>query len=169
MEAVRPATTEDLPAVAELVRAGIAELQPMRGGAVWAAQEARREPIEQDLARLLEAEDCRFVVGTIDDVVVGYAVAHLERLGDGSLLGVVDEIFVDLEARGVGLGEVMMDDLVSWCRSSGCFGMDAIALPGHRLTKNFFEESGFTARKIVMHHQLTPDGDPGEDGAGRER
>ena len=32
--------------------------------------------------------------------------------------------------------------------------MDAMALPGHRSAKNFFEESGFTARKLVMHHRL---------------
>ena len=163
MEAARPATEADIPAVAGLARAGIAELTPTRGGAVWAAQEARQEPVEDQLARLLGAADTRFLVGTIDGVVVGYAVARLERLADGSLLGVVDDIFVDAEARGVGLGEAMMEDLVSWCRSHGCFGMDAMALPGHRLTKNFFEESGFTARKIVMHHSLSPP--PGEDGA----
>ena len=161
MEAARPATAEDIPAVAQLARAAIAELTPMRGGAVWAAQEGRSEPIDQNLDRLLGEPDTRFLVGTIDGVVVGYAVAHLERLQDGSLLGVVDDIFVDLDARGVGLGEAMMEDLVAWCRSCGCFGMDAMALPGHRLTKNFFEESGFTARKIVMHHSLASD--PPED------
>jgi hypothetical protein len=25
-------------------------------------------------------------------------------------------------------------------------------LPGHRLAKNFFEQGGFAARSIVMHH-----------------
>jgi len=96
----------------------------------------------------------RVLAGTIDQVIVGYAVVRLEVLGDGSLLGVVDDIFVEDEARGIGLGEAMMADMVNWCQGWGCFGMDAMALPGHRLTKNFFEESGFTARKIVMHHSL---------------
>ncbi|MDQ3980715.1 MAG: GNAT family N-acetyltransferase [Actinomycetota bacterium] len=165
MEAARPATEADIEAVAQLARAGIAELTPTRGGAVWAAQEARREPIEDGLTVLLGATDARFVVGTIDGVVVGYAVARLEQLSDGSVLGVVTDIFVDAGARGVGLGEAMMKDLVSWCRSCGCFGMDAMALPGHRLTKNFFEESGFTARKIVMHHSLVSDGLDSDDEA----
>ena len=166
MEAARPATEDDIPAMAELARAGIAELTPMRGGAVWAAQEARREPIEADLARLFGSEDTRVLVGTVDGVVVGYAVAHLERLPDGSVLGVVDDIFVDQGARGIGLGEAMMEDLVRWCQSCGCLGMDAMALPGHRLTKNFFEESGFTARKLVMHRSFAaPEGQASEDGA----
>jgi hypothetical protein len=38
--------------------------------------------------------------------------------------------------------------------------VDVIALPGHRATKNFFEEQGFTARAIVMHHGLDPDPSP---------
>ena len=39
----------------------------------------------------------------------------------------------------------------------GCVGVDSFALPGHRAAKNFFEESGFTARAIVMHHALDTD------------
>ena len=69
----------------------------------------------------------------------------------------VDDIFVEEGARQVGVGEAMMADLVAWCREQGCVGMDAMALPGHRSTKNFFEESGFTARNLVMHHRLDED------------
>jgi GNAT superfamily N-acetyltransferase len=158
MEEARSATASDLPRLAELARAAIAELAPMRGGAVWRAREARPEPLEETLVAALADPCVRLVAGTIDDVVVGYAVVHLEDLRDGSRLGVVDEIYVEEEARGVGLGEAMMADLVAWCVDQGCFGMDAMALPGHRSAKNFFEESGFTARKLVMYHSL--------DGAG---
>jgi GNAT superfamily N-acetyltransferase len=154
MEDARPATEADLPRLAELARDAIAELAPMRGGAVWKAREARREPIEQDLGALLGRDDTRVLVGSFDDAPLAYAVAHVEQLADGSRLGVIDDIYVDPGAREVGLGEAMMEDLVAWCRGQGCFGMDAMALPGHRSSKNFFEEAGFTARKLVMHHSL---------------
>ena len=126
----------------------------MKGGAVWAAREARPEPVEESLKASLVDEATRVVVGTIDEVPIGYATVNVEVLNDGSRLGVVSDIFVEEEARAVGVGEAMMGDLVAWCRQQGCAGMDAMALPGHRLTKNFFEESGFTARKLVMHHRL---------------
>jgi GNAT superfamily N-acetyltransferase len=154
VEGVRPATTDDLPRLAELARAGIAELTPMKGGVVWAAREARPEPVEESLKASLADDGTRLVVGTIDGVPVGYASVRVETLNDGSRLGVVDDIFVEEEARAVGVGEAMMGDLISWCEARGCSGMDAMALPGHRLTKNFFEESGFTARKLVMYHRL---------------
>ena len=153
-EACRPAGAADVPRIAELARAVIAELEPMRGGAVWKAREARAEPIEEGLEALLDDADARMVVATIDGVVVGYAVARLEHLADGSVLGVVEDIFVEEGARQIGLGELMIDDLMTWCEERKCVGMDAMALPGHRATKNFFEESGFTARQLVMHHRF---------------
>ena len=154
MEGVRPATEDDVPRLAELARAGIVELEPMKGGAVWAAREGRPEPLEESLRVALADAATRVVVGTIDGVPIGYAVARVEQLRNGSCLGVIDDIFVEDEARGVGVGEAMMADLVAWCAEQGCVGIDAMALPGHRATKNFFEESGFTARKLVMHHVL---------------
>ncbi len=154
MEAARPAVSDDVPRLAELTRAAIAELTPTRGGEVWRAAEARTEPIEAGLDALLDDPDALVVAGTLDGVVVGYAVVRVEHLADGSRLGVIDDIFVESEGRGIGLGETMMTDLVSWSVDHGCFGMDAMALPGHRQTKNFFEESGFTARKLIMHHSL---------------
>ena len=153
-EGCRPASTTDLPRIAELNRAVIEELRPMRGGAVWKAREARPEPLEDELAALLDNPDARVLVATIDDTIVGYAVVHLEYLADGSILGVIDDIFVEEGARQVGLGELMIDDLMTWCEERKCVGMDAMALPGHRATKNFFEESGFTARQLVMHHHF---------------
>ena len=153
-EGVRDATPDDVPRLVELARAAILELTPMKGGSVWAAREARAEPLEEDLLATLGNPERRALVGTIDDVVVGYGIARVEVLGDGSRLGVVDDIFVEEGARGIGVGELVMGELVSWCRAQGCFGIDVMALPGHRAAKNFFEESGFTARKIVMHHRL---------------
>jgi len=95
-------------------------------------------------------------VGTIDDVVVGFGVVATEDLHDGRSLGVVPELFVTERARAVGVGEQMLELLVGWCSDRGCVGIDTLALPGHRATKNFFEQSGFTARAIIMHRNLEP-------------
>lgn len=153
-EAARPATEHDIARMAELARQAIAELEPTRGGVVWAAREARREPIEQGLASAVSDDGARVVVGSIDDVVVGYGVVRVETMAGGGTLGVVTDIFVEPGARGVGVGEEMMRDMVEWCSQRACIGIDAMALPGHRAAKNFFEEFGFTARQIVMHRSL---------------
>jgi GNAT superfamily N-acetyltransferase len=158
-EAVRAATPEDLPAITALARSLRAELTPMRGGRLWAVREARPGPADVAYGALLFDPEACVVVGTLDGVVVGFGVATVEVLVDGGRLGVVSDLFVDPEARAVGVGEIMLEALVAFCTREGCVGMDAFALPGHRAAKNFFEESGFTARAIVMHHVL-PAGDP---------
>jgi ribosomal protein S18 acetylase RimI-like enzyme len=151
VEAARPATAADVPVLAELSARAMEELTPMRGGAVFVAREARAAPTAEDVA---DPEVC-VVAGTIDETVVGYAVGRTEVLRDGSTLGVITDLYVDEGARAVGVGEAMMGSLLEWFRSAGCAGVDATALPGNRATKNFFEESGFTARLLVMHHRFS--------------
>ena len=154
MEAVRAATPEDLPAIVDLAGALRTELTPMRGGRIWAVREARRGPPADAYGALLDAPGTCVVVGTIDDVIIGFGVASVEALADGRRLGVVTELFVDAEARAVGVGEGMLEALVAFCVQEGCVGVDAWALPGHRAAKNFFEGHGFTARSLVMHRAL---------------
>ena len=151
-EAVRSATPDDLPAIVGLVEALRAELTPMRGGRIWAVREARPGPPDEVYGALLTDPSACVVVGTLDDVVVGFGVVTIEPLEDGGKLGVVAELFVDPEGRAVGVGETMLEAMVAFCTREGCVGVDAFALPGHRAAKNFFEESGFVARAIVMHH-----------------
>jgi ribosomal protein S18 acetylase RimI-like enzyme len=165
LEAVRAATPEDLPAVVGLVEALRAELTPMRGGRIWAVREARPGPAAEAYGALLTDPATCVVVGTLDDVVVGFGVATVESLADGGKLGVVSDLFVDAEARAVGVGEAMLEALVTYCTREGCVGVDAFALPGHRAAKNFFEESGFTARAIVMHHAFDTGTDPADESA----
>ncbi|HUR19075.1 MAG TPA: GNAT family N-acetyltransferase [Acidimicrobiales bacterium] len=155
MESARHATLADLPELVRLSRQATAELGDQdRGGAVFAAREARPEPVEEGLRRAVEEADLIAVAGTVDDVIVGMASGRLEKLRDGRILGVLDDLYVHPDARGIGVGEAMMNELLAWFGNSGCTGVDAVALPGMRATKNFFEECGFTARLLVMHHRM---------------
>jgi GNAT superfamily N-acetyltransferase len=156
MEAVRPAGQHDLPRLAELAEAAIDELAGTKGGAVWSRREARPRPVADSLAVALEASDQLVVAGTVDGTVVGYAAVRVEVLRDGDRLGVVDDIYVEPGAREVGVGEVMMDAVLDWCRDQRCIGVDSLALPGNRETKNFFESFGLVARAIIVHRPLQP-------------
>lgn len=154
VEGSRPAAPADLPRLVELVGQAVEELRSGRGGAVWARREARQAPYEPLLAAQLADPDHRVLVGTVDDVVLAYGVARVERLPDGGLLGVVEDLYTEPGGRAIGLGEEMMRDLTAWCTERGCFGVDSLALPGDRHTKNFFEGFGLVARAIVVHRPL---------------
>ena len=150
MEAARRAGPADLDWLADLGRLARQELGDMeRGGPLFVGREATPSPVLD-----LDDPERVVVVGTIDDVVIGYAVGRVEALRDGKRLGVVEELYVEPDARGVAVGERMMDVLLAWFAEQRCVGVDAMALPGARATKNFFERSGFSARLLVMHHRL---------------
>ena len=154
MEASRPATADDIPRVVELAELMRAELGSMRGGALWLEREAWPEPLADAYDALLTRDDALLTVGTIDDVVLGFGAVVVEQLRSGVRLGVVTDLYVEPEAREVGVGEVLIGTLVAHCRAAGCIGVDAAALPGHRAAKNFFETHGFTARALTMHRRL---------------
>lgn len=157
-ESARVATNADLDRLVELAVEAVDEQRDARGGPVWSRREARREPA-QSLTAALGDPDQLVVAGLLDDAIMGYAVLRVERLADGGLLAVVDDLYVEAGGRGVGLGETIMNLLVSHATERGCFGIDALALPGNRATKNFFETFGLTARAIVVHRTLdSPDG-----------
>ena len=156
MDGARPAEPGDVAAIADLARAGITELGAIRGGGIWQRREARQQPLEPALEAAIAGQgpDALAVVGTIHETVVGYGLSHIETLPDGGRLAVVTDLYVDPEARGVGVGEAMMDLLVAHAEAAGAVGIDALALPGDRSTKNFFETFGLKARAIVVHRPL---------------
>jgi GNAT superfamily N-acetyltransferase len=153
-EAARPAAAEDVPRLAQLVAEAVAEQAEGRGGRIWSARETRALPADASLAALVADPDALVLAGTIDGTIVGYAVAVTEQLRTGDRLGVVTDVYVEEGARAVGVGEALLDQVVDWCEAAGCIGIDALALPGNRSTKNFFESFGFTARAIVVHRRL---------------
>jgi ribosomal protein S18 acetylase RimI-like enzyme len=157
METARSATTDDVTRVVELARELRAELGEYRGGILWANRDVAGEPLDEHVAQLLARDDALVVVGCIDDAAIGFGAVLVEELRDGSHLGVITDLYVEPGARSVGVGEALTAAIADHCRSRGCAGIDVVALPGHRATKNFFEERGFTARAIVMHHSLVDD------------
>ena len=142
----RPATDDDVDAVDRLTAAAIAEQVDSRGGSVWSVREAVRDP----------GLGATTFVGTVDDTVVGFARVGVDVLADERRLGTVTQIYVEPGAREVSVGEELLDACIDWCRSQGCVGVDAHALPGNRETKNFFETAGLVARAIVVHKKLVP-------------
>ena len=66
----------------------------------------------------------------------------------------LDELFGEPEGRSIGVGDAVVEVLIAFFTAHGCIGADALALPGNRATKNFFEQHGFVARSLVMHRNL---------------
>jgi len=154
MESVRDATLADLDSLVEFAGELSAELGPMRGGALWVRRDQRAEPLRDAFGALLADTEAEVLIGCVDSAAVGFAVMVVERLRGGGSLARITELHVLPGARGIGVGEAMVAELLDRAAIRGCIGVDAPALPGHRAAKNFFEEQGFTARLLTMHRPL---------------
>ena len=123
------------------------------------------------LDRWIAADDDRVLLaGTFDGVVVGLGAAHVrattesggpadpasaaDPAGVADRMGVVDCCYVEAAARRVGVGGALASALVAWLTERGCAGVDVLALPGDRETKQLFESEGFSARLLVLHRPL---------------
>lgn len=147
-EGARRAGAGDLPTITLLWEQATKELRSQRGGELWALQTGR-SAVDAEPPFDLDDPDQLLLAGTIDDVVVGYARCVL--VGQVATL---TDVFVDSRAREVGVGEALLDAAIEWARERGCIGIDSLALPGMRESKNFFEAAGLVARAIVVHKDL---------------
>jgi GNAT superfamily N-acetyltransferase len=152
MEHARPARPDDLPTVAQLLAAQHDDLAPQRGGDLWTATHPPA-PVGE-LAAMLDDPAAVVLCGTWCDVVVGTLTARLVEVPGIGPVATIDDLYVEHDAREVGVGAALMDALRTWAREAGCVGIDATVLPGARATKNFFEANRMVARAITVHHRF---------------
>jgi GNAT superfamily N-acetyltransferase len=95
-------------------------------------------------------------LAALDGAVVGFATivddAPTQRIA-------IIELYVEPEARSVGVGETLRTFVVDLARERHRKSVDAFALPGMRESKNFFEAGAFVARVITMRHQIEASSD----------
>ncbi len=149
----RWAGSDDIPELVRLYREFEAEQLDLKR--IWSAADGLPEPVETALKELLDDPAVVVAFGEIEGCGFGFAVGRetaLQPQAGGERIGTIPYLFTEPVARGVGVGEALITLVLEELRSRGIRRFDALVLPGHRDAKNFFEANGFSARKIVMHH-----------------
>ena len=108
-------------------------------------------PPINDWKALLADPNCVVLTGSLDDSIVAYLVMHLSPSKDR---GVISHVYVEVEGRELGLGDAMVEQAIAVARDADLGGIEAVALPGDRETKNMFERAGLTARKLTVYKSL---------------
>lgn len=151
---VRRASADDLEALSEAHRLGQAAVVDSRGGALDTLLRGRAEPVADSFAADLSNDDRIVLIGSGDGAFLGYCVLEIRELRTRELLGIVTDLWVHPDARGIGIGHGLMREATDIATERSCIGIDARALPGDRATKNFFESFGLVARAIEVHKTL---------------
>jgi GNAT superfamily N-acetyltransferase len=152
----RRAVERDLPTLVELVERAFDGAAAQRGGDLWLLEQAPRRPVAETLATRLADGRSTVLAGCVDDVPVGVLVVDRRPIEDGREVARVSLVYVEGDARGIGVGEALLDAATAWASEAGCAGLDGLALPGDRETKNLYERAGMSARLITVYRDLAP-------------
>ncbi len=152
--AARPAVADDLARILELYEPAENEQVELREA--WGLAEGLADPRGESLSAIFGSERDLLVAGLIDGLVFGFAWAVIDDLlpqAQGQRIGVIKMVYVEEDARMVGVGEAMLNEIMTWFGTNDLQRFDAIVSPGHRPAKNFFESAGFRARRITMYRR----------------
>ena len=151
---IRDGGESDIDFLSAAHRAGHEAVRDERGGKLDILLRGRAEPIEDSFRASLLDASTQLIVAEANSLPIGYLVCQIEELRNGELVARVTDLWVHPESRGVGAGAALMREASNRAVKAGCVGIDARALPGDRVTKNFFESFGLVARTIEVHKSL---------------
>jgi len=142
---VRPAQLDDLHQITELW-AGLASMHaPLDSTFSWTEdslvryREFAEERLTDPLARLLVAEWDGSVVGFLLAVIASYPpVFTIGKYGS------IYDVYVTEDCRGQGIGELLVEDVLSWFRGHGLTRAELRVHVANDVGRRFWDRMGFT-------------------------
>ncbi len=147
---IRPIESKDNEALAKVIRTALAEFGANKPGTVYF------DPTTDALFELFRTPGSYYYVATIDEKVVGgCGIFPTENLPQGTCELV--KLYVAKEARGTGLGKLLMEKSMSWAKENGYTQVYLESMPELKKAVSIYEKVGF---KPLDH----PLGNSGHDG-----
>lgn len=95
----------------------------------------------QNLSWVFVIEERKKIIATASLMIEQKFIHHCGRVGH------IEDVIVDHQARGLGLGKKIVDHLVDICRINRCY---KVILNCHQDNVQFYEKCGFNAHEIEM-------------------
>ena len=106
---------------------------------------------EQQWAITITSSKSIVLVALSSMSIVGYAKGDID---DKGTICTVSHVFVDPQARQLGIGAGLVGEIARVAKLKGCKTLDAVALPGDRKMKNLYERIGMPARLLIASKSL---------------
>lgn len=153
---VRIAATEDLGALGAL-GAKLVEQHHAFDAARFFLPERVAEGYAWWLGQELARPEVVVLVATLEERVVGYAYGRLEERDWNLLLdpcGRLHDVWVEPEARGVGLGAALVEGMAKALKDKGAERLVLTSAEGNTGAHALFERLGFRRTMIEMTREL---------------
>lgn len=145
---IRHAQTEDIPRMCDL----LVELFSIESDFV-----PDREKQARGLSLLLndQSESSYVLVAVHEETVIGMAtVQTLISTAEGGRVGLVEDVVVDRQFRNQGIGALLLERVVAWCRGKGLKRLQLLADHENRPALAFYTFQGWTTTYLICMRKM---------------
>jgi len=147
---IRRALEADLPALQVLLHQLFsieADFQP----------DATRQ--ERGLRLLLFSQQGAIFVAEAADKVVGMATIQiLISTAEGAHVGLVEDVVVDEQLRGQGIGRMLLEGLEDWANTNGLARLQLLADRSNQPALNFYADQGWSSTSLIALRKFPHNG-----------
>lgn len=125
---------------------GIGQLMP------FLSKRLKDDPIDETILRaIIDSPHHEQLVARMDDMIVGSATMNL-LLGPGvGKQGYLEDFVTHQEVRGQGIGRLVWDGMLEWCREQGV-DFRFTSSPNRSTAHDFYLRSGAEIRDTTVFH-----------------
>ena len=117
----------------------------------------------QALARLLEGggkHRCILVAEKDHQVIAMATVQVVISTAQGGPVGLVEDVVVQEDYRGRGMGQMLMRALIAWSADRGLTRLQLLADRGNKPALNFYRQIGWQTTRLLCLRYLPPSNGP---------
>ncbi|MFE9850185.1 GNAT family N-acetyltransferase [Streptomyces sp. NPDC005576] len=112
---------------------------------------SRAEPLDREAVEgLVRTDTSTLLVARVDGVVVGTLTLVMSPLLSG-LRAHIEDVVVDADARGHGVGGVLIDKALALASAAGARTVDLTSRPSREAANRLYERAGFRRRESTVH------------------
>ena len=144
---VRPATTDDLDAVAQL-------FDEYR---VFYGQDSDLKLAKSFLGERLSSGDSRIFVGQCGDAICGFLQLYPSFSSTAARrIWVLNDLYVNDEQRGSGVGSALLQQADALCSESGAHHMELATARDNTPARELYEKHGWVRDDVFVHYYRSP-------------
>ena len=154
MEIIRAKDT-DIPRRGELL---LQVCRVHREGRPDLFRDGGRKYSDSELRELLQSKDSVILVADVDGAAAGYAFCFFEKHMAGAFQEIttlyLDDLCVDENCRGRGVGEALYRAVLDMARNAGCYNVTLNVWARNESARRFYEKMGLQIQKLGMEQIL---------------
>lgn len=125
-------------------------------GQLWPEKALDEKELREVFQKGLNSEFQCYVCAVMDELIVGFASLSIRNsLWQAGLLGHIDELVVDKDHQGKGIGSKLLEYLAGIAKEKNCRRIELDSALDRKKAHQFYEQNGFENRAFLFSRNLS--------------